>query len=154
MATESKRARRFSPALVVSIAALFAALSGAAMALPGQNTVNSGDIIDQKVKARDLKTASVKADEIGEGIQPRTNSVVVDGNTANNGHYIVESTTSSCAPGEELVSGSASWNNSPNEELFVQEVILDHTNEEVTAAGGNDTAADRTLFVVAHCLQS
>jgi hypothetical protein len=154
MATESKRTRRFSPALVLSVVALFAALSGAAVALPGQNTVNSGDIIDQKVKSRDLKTASVKADEISDGIQPRSNSVSVPGGGAENGAYIVEQVTASCAPGEELISGSASWNNSPNEELFVQEVILDHTNEEVTAAGGNDTAADRTLFVVAHCLQS
>jgi hypothetical protein len=152
MATETKRARRFSPALVLSVVALFAALSGAAVALPGQDTVNSGDIIDQKVKARDLKTASVQADEIGDNIQARTNSVVVDGNPAGNAAYVVEDVTASCAPGEELISGSGAWNNSGNEELWLQEVILNHNTEEVIVAGGNDTASDRALFAVAHCL--
>ena len=107
--------------------ALFAALSGAAVALPGQNTVNSGDIIDQKVKARDLKTASVKADEISDGIQPRSNSVSVPGGGAENGAYIVEQVTASCAPGEELISGSGHWGNNADEELFLQEVVLTTT---------------------------
>ena len=35
---------RANPALVVSFAALFIAMSGAAMALPGQNKVDSGDV--------------------------------------------------------------------------------------------------------------
>jgi hypothetical protein len=154
MATEGKRVRRFSPALVLSVVALFAALSGAAVALPGQNTVNSGDIVDETVKARDMKTASVKADEVGDGIQPRFSSVVVDGGTNENGAYIVEEATASCAHGEELISGSGHWSNSPNEELFLQEVVLDHNAEQVSVRGGNDTNTDRTLIAVAHCIQA
>jgi hypothetical protein len=154
MATETKRARRFSPALVLSVLALFAALSGAAVALPGQNTVNSGDIVDEKVKARDLKTASVKADEISDGIQPRTNSVSVPGGTGENSAYLVEQVSASCAPGEELISGSGHWSNNPDEELFLQEIVLDHAAEQVTVRGGNDTGANRTLFAVAHCIQA
>ena len=44
-----------APALVVSLVALFAALSGAAMALPGTETVNSGDIKNESIKSVDLK---------------------------------------------------------------------------------------------------
>ena len=154
MATESKRSRRFSPALVLSVVALFAALSGAAVALPGQNTVNLGDIIDQKVKARDLKTASVQADELGDGIQPRSNSVSVPGGGAENGAYIVEQVMASCAPGEELISGSGHWGNNADEELFLQEVVLDHNAETVTVRGGNDAGVARFLYAVAHCIQA
>jgi hypothetical protein len=154
---EGKKTRkriRISPALVLSAAAMFAALSGAAVALPGTDTVNSGDIVDETVKARDVKTAAIKADEIGDGITAHTSSVVVDGGVNQNGAYSVEQATAHCGPGEELISGSGAWSNNANEELFLQEIILDHVNEEVIVAGGNDTDTDRTLFAVAHCLQA
>jgi hypothetical protein len=151
---KKQRKLRFSPAMAVSIVALFAALTGAAAALPGTDTVNSRDIIDQAVKAKDLNTASVQADELGDGIHSHTESVVVDGGINENGGYGVEEATASCDPGEELISGSGAWSNNANEELFLQEVILDHNNEEVTVRGGNDTNADRTLFAAAHCLQA
>ncbi len=151
---KKQRKLRFSPAMAVSIVALFAALTGAAAALPGTDSVNSRDIIDQAVKAKDLNTASVQADEIGDGITAHTAQVVVDGGVNQNGAYSVEDVTANCAPGEELISGSGAWSNNPNEELFLQEIILDHTNEEVTVAGGNDTDNDRTLFATAHCLQA
>jgi hypothetical protein len=147
-------AKRITPALVLSAVALFTALSGAAVALPGSNTVNSGDIIDQTVKARDMKTASVKADELGDGIQPRSNSVLVPGGGAENGAYLVDQVTASCAPGEELISGSGHWSNNDDEELFLQEVTLDHNAETVTVRGGNDAGANRLLFAVAHCIQA
>jgi hypothetical protein len=149
----TRRPKRITPALVLSAVAMFTALTGAAVALPGQNTVNSGDIIDQTVKARDMKTASVKADEIGDGIQSRSNSVTVNGNVTN-GNYIVETVVASCAPGEELISGSGAWANAANEELWLQEVVLNHNSEQVTVAGGSDTNTNRTLFAYAHCLQA
>ena len=154
MESKSKKRLKVSPALVVSVAAMFAALSGAAVALPGQDTVNSGDIVDETVKARDLKTASTKADEIGDGIQARSDSVVVDGGINENGAYTVEEATASCGPGEELISGSGHWGNAGNEELFLQEIVLSHGSETVTVRGGNDTNSDRNLFAVAHCLQA
>jgi hypothetical protein len=153
--TRTKENRRFglSPALVLSVVALFAALTGAAAALPGENTVNSGDIVDETVKARDIKAGGIKAAELGDGMSSRTNSTVVEGGLNENSAYTVDTVSASCAPGEELISGSAHWtNNADNEELFVQEISLDHDAESVTARGGNDTAADRTFAVVAHCL--
>jgi hypothetical protein len=149
-----QRKLRFSPAMAVSIVALFAALTGAAAALPGTDSVNSRDIIDQAVKAKDLNTASVQADEIGDGIEARSNTVVVGGGTAHNGFYNVEGVTASCEPGEELISGSGHWSNSNNEELFLQEIALNHGTEEVTVRGGNDAGVDRVLFAVAHCIQA
>jgi hypothetical protein len=47
-----------SPALVVACIALVAALGGTAIALPGKNTVNSGDIKNRQVKPADLSAAS------------------------------------------------------------------------------------------------
>src|SRR5436190_12598499 len=47
--------RRPSPATVIASIALFVALgSGSAFALRGTNTVNSGDIINGQVKAKDV----------------------------------------------------------------------------------------------------
>jgi hypothetical protein len=59
------------PALVVSIVALFAALTGAAAALPGTQTVNSGDIKNENVKSIDLKdgAAVAGADVIDESLE-------------------------------------------------------------------------------------
>ena len=55
--SHTSRARRLrpSPAFVVSMIALLIALSGTALALPGTNTVNSGDIVDETIKSIDLK---------------------------------------------------------------------------------------------------
>ena len=50
-----------APALVVSLVALFAALSGAAMALPGTESVNSGDVKNESLKSVDLKDGKAVA---------------------------------------------------------------------------------------------
>jgi hypothetical protein len=51
--------RRPSPAMVVAFAALVAALSGTAVALPGQNTVDSGDLKRGAVKTSDIARNAV-----------------------------------------------------------------------------------------------
>lgn len=58
------REGRPSPALVISLISLAVALSGTAMALPGKNTVNSGDIVNKQVKPRDLAVGAVKAPKL------------------------------------------------------------------------------------------
>ena len=55
---------RPSPALIVAMVALVAAMSGAAVALPGKNTVNSGDIKDATVKSKDLKPDAVRSKHV------------------------------------------------------------------------------------------
>lgn len=44
-----------SPALLVAVIALVAALGGSAIALPGKNTVNSGDVKNDSIKSADLR---------------------------------------------------------------------------------------------------
>ena len=48
----------------VGYAAMFLALTGTAVALPGKNTVDSGDIINENVKAADLGRGSVARAEL------------------------------------------------------------------------------------------
>jgi hypothetical protein len=53
------RMRRPSPALVVAVIALVAALGGAAVALPGRNSVTSNDIKRHNVKLSDIARGAV-----------------------------------------------------------------------------------------------
>ena len=52
---------------VVGYVGVFLALTGTAVALPGVNTVDSGDIINGEVKAPDLAGESVNASKIADG---------------------------------------------------------------------------------------
>ena len=56
------RLRRLpSPAMVVAVIALVTALTGAAVALPGRNSVTSNDIKPKNVKKSDIRPAAVDA---------------------------------------------------------------------------------------------
>jgi hypothetical protein len=63
----STRARLFIRQNVISLLALFVALSGTALALPGKNTVDSGDIKPKQVKASDLAPNSVASPTVADG---------------------------------------------------------------------------------------
>ena len=58
-------------ALVVGVVALVAALGGSAIALPGQNKVDSGDIKNGQVSIKDLKIATVRVEGDGDVVQTR-----------------------------------------------------------------------------------
>lgn len=61
----SKRGYHPSPALIVSMIALVAAMSGTALALPGQNRVGSQDIKRGAIKSSDLRDATaVKPEDL------------------------------------------------------------------------------------------
>lgn len=62
----SKPVRRPSPALIVAVVALVAALAGSAIALPGKNTVQSNDIKKNAVRSSDIKNDNVKGVDIKE----------------------------------------------------------------------------------------
>jgi hypothetical protein len=59
--------RRPSPAMAVAFIALLAALSGTAVALPGTNTVDSGDIKKGNVKRSDLGRNAVTSSKVKDG---------------------------------------------------------------------------------------
>jgi hypothetical protein len=55
-----------SPALVISLIALFVAIGGVAGALPGKNTIDSGDIKKNAVKSPDIKNNNVTGTDVNE----------------------------------------------------------------------------------------
>ena len=59
--------RRPSPAMAVAFIALLAALSGTAVALPGKNTVDSGDLKNAQVTGRDIANNAVTGRKIKNG---------------------------------------------------------------------------------------
>jgi hypothetical protein len=59
--------RRPSPAMAVAFIALLAALSGTAVALPGKNTVDSGDLKKNAVKPKDIANGAVTRPKIRNG---------------------------------------------------------------------------------------
>ena len=56
--------RRPSPAAAIAFVALLAALSGTAIALPGKNTVDSGDIKNGAVTSKDIKNNGVRSGDV------------------------------------------------------------------------------------------
>ena len=64
------RAREHLRSNIIGYVALFIALAGTAYALPGKNTVDSGDIRNGQVKTADIRNDNVRADpdiEAGRG---------------------------------------------------------------------------------------
>ena len=59
--------RKPSAAMGVAFVALIAALSGTAVALPGTNTVDSGDIKNNSVRSKDLRNNDVRGKDIRTG---------------------------------------------------------------------------------------
>ena len=57
--------------LVVGLVALVAALTGSAIALPGTNKVDSGDIKNGEVSAKDMKIAHLRVSSSGDVVQTR-----------------------------------------------------------------------------------
>lgn len=53
--------RRPSASMAVAFLALLAALSGTAVALPGKNRVDSGDIKNRTIVAKDIKKSTIKS---------------------------------------------------------------------------------------------
>lgn len=79
-ATRIQRLRRSAPT-VLSAAALFIAIGGTAVALPGKSTVNSGDIKDNQVKTIDLKDGkAVSGDDVID--ESLTGTDLLDGSVA------------------------------------------------------------------------
>lgn len=57
--------RHPSPAMVLAFIALLAALSGTAIALPGKNRVDSGDIRQNTIRSGDIRNGNVRNGDLG-----------------------------------------------------------------------------------------
>ena len=67
-----------SPSMAVAFVALLVALGGTAIALPGSNTVTSGDLVNGQVKTQDIRNSTVRGRDIRTG-------TVTGSDVANNG---------------------------------------------------------------------
>jgi hypothetical protein len=79
--------RKPSPALVVAFIALVAALSGSAIALPGKNTVDSGDIKNNVVRSNDVRNGQIATKDVKNN-NLRSNDIrnnTLTGNDVNEG---------------------------------------------------------------------
>jgi hypothetical protein len=101
--------RRPSPAMTVAFVALLAALSGTAVALPGKNTVDSGDVKNNSVRGKDLRNNNVATKDVknnnlrgrdirnntltGNDINEGTLGLVPSANTANSATTATTATT-------------------------------------------------------------
>ena len=54
-----------SPSMAVAFIALLAALGGTALALPGSNTVTSGDIKDNQLRTQDIRNSTIRGKDVG-----------------------------------------------------------------------------------------
>ncbi len=148
---------RQAPALVISLVALFAALSGAALALPGTDTVNSGDIKDNKVKSVDLKDgAAVTTDDVvdesltGTDVQDNTiaSSDVTDETLLSN-DIADQAITGADVAGDTLQANDLAPSSVQSEEIG--DGIHNHSNT-VTVAGGTAQNANYNFnSVTASC---
>jgi hypothetical protein len=114
-------ASRPSPAMAVAFVALLAALSGTAIALPGTNSVDSGDIKNgqvkgkdvgrnavtgKKVKNRSLTGADVRDNSLtGADINEATLGQVPSANTANSATSATSANTANTASNANAVNG-------------------------------------------------
>ena len=157
--TSTPRASRWrqAPALVISLVALFAALSGAALALPGTDTVNSGDIRDNKVKSVDLKDgAAVTGDDVTD--ESLTGTDVTDETIASNDvqnetllstDIADQAITGADVAGDTLQANDLAPNSVQSEEIG--DGIHNHSNA-VTVAGGTAQNANYNFnSVTASC---
>jgi hypothetical protein len=147
---------RPSPAIIVAIVALVAALAGTAVAGPGADT-SAKKVTKAKVKkiankqinkalpwgTGELASGAVTSPVLGT-IHTRTNSVNVP-----MGEY--REVTVNCQSGERIISGGFKWNNNVVDENL--SVFESHKEGEGWyARAQNAFTAERTLTVEAYCL--
>jgi hypothetical protein len=114
--------RRPSPAMAVAFVALLAALSGTAVALPGTNTVDSGDIKNGQVKNKDIRKNAVTGKKVknsslggadvknnsltGADVNESTLGQVPSANSANSANTANSATTAGFAQNAGAVNGT------------------------------------------------
>ena len=157
--TRTPRASRWqqAPALVISLVALFAALSGAALALPGTETVNSGDIKDESVKSIDLKdnAAVASSDVIDEsltGTDVTDNTIAssdVQDETLLSTDIADQAITGNDVAGDTLQANDLAPNSVQSQELG--DGIHNHSNAVVVAGGTGQNANYNFNSVTATC---
>jgi hypothetical protein len=149
---------RPSPAIVIAVLALVAAVAGTAVADPG---ASSSALTKAKVKQiakkqankqinkqlpwgpEDIATGAVVAPKLG-AVETRSTTVLVPA-----GEY--REATANCQPGERVLSGGVKWNNVNIDENFPH-IESYKEGEGWYARVQNAFASDRSVTVEAYCL--
>jgi hypothetical protein len=116
------RIPRPSPGLMLACLALFASLAGAAGALPGKNTVDSGDVKKDSLKGKDIKesTLNLPASAVAEGLKLSVYSQVVPTLGPSGTASQAGGATANCPAGKQAVAGgglSDAGNTSTNTQM-------------------------------------
>lgn len=141
-----------APALVISLVALFAALSGAALALPGTETVNSGDIKNEAIKSIDLKdgAAVASADVVdqtitGQDVQDESlQSVDVQDGTLLSSDVADQALTGDDVAGDTLQANDLAPNSAGSSELQPASVGADEIGDQIKVRVGVDNVGGGT----------
>lgn len=113
--------------------------------------VNSAKVLDGSLGAADLGIGSVGAGQL-LGLTRREGTVVVPSGVPG-GVWNHGTATASCLPGEQLIGGSAAWDNeNAGDPMAIVEVDPNFATNSVTVKGATDVEAARTLRAIAICL--
>lgn len=154
--TQNSRWRQ-APALVISLVALFAALSGAALALPGTQTVNSGDIKNENVKSIDLKDgAAVTGEDVVDDSLTGTDVTdeTIASNDLTNETVLSTDIADQAITGADVAADTIQANDLAPNSVHAQEIgdgIHNHENSVVVAGGTGQNANYNFNSVTASC---
>jgi len=166
---------------VIAYVALFFALTGTAIALPGANTVFTDDIVNGEVKSADIADGKVNSIDIHDD-QIRSDDIFADAvgsseiaadavrgselldshlhpgaavsvtdGTALDGDWQQVNVTATCGPGEQLVGYYAEWTTGGDEDA-TQEIVPDFNANSVSAHGITDNGTTETFRATAVCM--
>jgi hypothetical protein len=128
----------------------FNAINGSALIASG--AVRSDDIQDGTIASNDLNGGSVGATQLSGHVAVRTGSVLVPGNTPQNGSYETRRAIVVCQADELRVGGGAGWYpDTGNDELIIVS-SRPSGPDGWFARGGSDVAYDATFSVYVVCL--
>ena len=99
--------KRPSPTVAIAILALLITFSGIASALPGKNTVDSGDVKKDALKGKDIKesTLNLPPGAVAEGLKVSTRLKVLSPVSA----FSFGAGTMNCPAGKQAIAGGGGY---------------------------------------------
>jgi hypothetical protein len=139
---------RPSPAIIVAVVALVAALAGTAVAGQGAETSSA---LGQKIKKKATKAANKVVDETLPITSAELGTIATRSVSAPVADTAYEELTANCQSGEKVLSGGVKWDNSAKTEF--QPILESYKEGEGWYARvNNGSGFSRSFTVEAYCL--